>query len=73
MKHERKSKRNKKTCDVKGCDEKKKQSVPASKASKKAGLDVETDGSNAYLCKKHWKAYKKSTKDERDLKKIGWD
>lgn len=63
----------KKTCDVKGCEEKKKKSVPAGKASKKADLDIESDGSKAYLCKKHWKDYKKATKEDRELKQIGWD
>ncbi len=72
MKHERKSKRRKKTCDVKGCDGKKKQSVPAGKASSKAGLDIDADGPNAYLCKKHWKEYKKSTKEEREARQLSW-
>jgi len=70
MKHKRSGK---KTCDVKDCEEKKKQSVPAEKAKKKAGLDIETDGTKAYLCKKHWKDYKKATKEERELKQLGWD
>ncbi len=73
MKHERKSKRRKKTCDVKGCSEKKKQSVPAGKAAKKADLDIEAEGTKAYLCKKHWKVYKKATKEDRELKRASWD
>ncbi|MFO7991226.1 MAG: hypothetical protein R6U61_02900 [Thermoplasmata archaeon] len=73
LKHKRKSKGRKKTCDVKGCDGKKKKSVPASKAKNKAGLDVETDSSNAYLCKKHWKKYKKATKEDREMRQLGWD
>lgn len=72
MKHERKSKSAKKTCDVKGCEEKKKQSVPTSNASKKAGLEIEADGPNAYLCKKHWKEYKKNTKEEREARQLSW-
>ncbi len=73
MKHERKSKIKKRTCDVKGCSEKKKQSIPAGKAAKKAGLDIEAEGSNAYLCKKHWKIYKKETKDDREMRQLGWN
>ncbi len=70
MKHTRSKK---KTCDVKGCDEPKKKSVPVGKAEKKADLDVEAEGSTAYLCKKHWKEFKKATKEDRELDQIGWD
>jgi len=72
LKHKRRSKRKKKTCDVKGCDGKKKQSVSANKASKKAGLDVDTSERNVYLCKKHWKEYKKKTKEDREMKRLSW-
>lgn len=73
MENLRHTRSRKKTCDVKGCDGKKKKSVPAGKASKKAGLDIEAEGSNAYLCKKHWKDYKKATKEDREMRQIGWD
>ena len=75
MKHRRKSKRRKKTCDVKGCDEEKKASVPGGKVSKKTDLEVEPSGGggNAYLCKKHYKKYKKATKEDREMKRLGWD
>ncbi len=73
LKHERKSKRRNKTCDVKGCDEDKKQSVPVGKVSKKTDLEIEASGRNAYLCKKHWKKYKKATKEEREMRQLSWD
>ncbi len=73
MKRERKSKRKKKTCDVRGCDEKKKKSVPIGKAKNKADLDVDADGTSAYLCKKHWKEFKKATKKEREMRRLSWD
>ncbi|MBS3816259.1 MAG: hypothetical protein KGY76_01705 [Candidatus Thermoplasmatota archaeon] len=74
MKHKRKSKRKKeKTCDVKGCDEEKKKSISSSKVTKKTDLEVDSSGRNAYLCKKHYKKYKKATKDEREMKRLNWD
>ncbi len=74
MKHKRKSKRKKKdTCDVKGCDDEKKKSIPSSKVTKKTDLDVDSSGRNSYLCKEHYKKYKKATKDERRAKRLGWD
>ncbi len=75
MKHKRKSKRKKKkTCDVKGCDEDKKKSLPSKKVTKKTDLKVkDSSGKNVYLCKKHYKKYKKATKDERETKRLNWD
>ncbi len=74
MKHRRKSKRkSKKTCDVKGCDKKKKKSVSGGKVSKKTDLEIESSGRNTYLCKEHWKEYKKATKEERETKRLNWD
>ncbi len=74
MKHKRKSKRKKKdTCDVKGCDEEKKKSLPTKKITKKTDLKVEGSGKNSYLCKEHYKEYKKETEDERRAKRLGWD
>lgn len=74
MKHRRKSKRKKDdTCDVKGCDNEKKKSVSPGKVTKKTDLEIETTGHNAYLCKEHWKDYKKATKDEREMKRLNWD
>ncbi|MEF8873452.1 MAG: hypothetical protein V5A88_02140 [Candidatus Thermoplasmatota archaeon] len=74
MKHKRKSKRKKeKTCDVKGCDEDKKKSLSATKVTKKTDLDIDSSGRKAYLCKEHYKKYKKATKEERTTKRLNWD
>ncbi|MBS3781136.1 MAG: hypothetical protein KGY66_03615 [Candidatus Thermoplasmatota archaeon] len=75
MKHKRKSKRKKdKTCDVKGCDEDKKKSLSTTKIKKKTDLKVESSGGrNSYLCKEHYKEYKKATEDERRAKRLSWD
>ncbi|MFP3872034.1 MAG: hypothetical protein ACLFVL_04050 [Candidatus Aenigmatarchaeota archaeon] len=74
LKHKRKSKRKKnKTCDVKGCDEDKRKSLSAKKVRDKTDLDIDSSGRNAYLCKKHYKEYKKATKQERTTKRLSWD
>jgi len=74
LKRRRKSKRKKeKTCDVKGCDEDKKKSLPSEKVSKKTELTIESSGRKTYLCKEHYKKYKKETKEERTTKRLAWD
>ncbi len=74
LKHKRKSKRKKKkTCDVKGCDEDKRKSLSAKKVTKKTDLKIDSSGRKAYLCKEHYKEYKKATKDERTTKRLNWD
>lgn len=74
LKHKRKSKRKDKTCHVKGCERDKKQSVAADKV-KDTSLKIEGSSAsgNVYLCKKHWKEYKKETKEEREMKQLNWD
>ena len=47
-------------CSCKGCDIQAVRSVNTAKA-KNAGLDVE--GNRAYLCKEHYKAYKKGNRE----------
>ena len=53
-------------CSVAGCDEDAVRSVSVAKA-KSAGLNVE--GRRSYLCKEHYKEYKKGSKKERQIEK----
>ncbi|MFQ6053172.1 MAG: hypothetical protein ACE5OO_02935 [Candidatus Bathyarchaeia archaeon] len=53
-------------CSVGGCDEEAVRSVNASRA-KAAGLDVE--GRRAYLCKEHYKEFKKGSRKERRIER----
>ena len=53
-------------CSVAGCDEDAVRSVSVAKA-KSAGLNVE--GRRFYLCKEHYKEYKKGSKKERQIEK----
>lgn len=55
-------------CDVSGCGKEAARSLSADKV-KTAGLSVNTSGRRAYLCKDHYKEYKKRTKKEKTLEK----
>ncbi|MBC8224499.1 hypothetical protein H8E65_07925 [Candidatus Bathyarchaeota archaeon] len=54
------------TCSVNPCDGEAVRSVNGPKA-KAAGLDVE--GNRVYLCKEHYKEYKKGSKKDRQIEK----
>ena len=58
-----------KTCDVSGCNEESVKTV----AKKKVEMVFSVEGKNKiHLCKKHYKEYKKQTKKERSLERVGW-
>ncbi|MBN2336582.1 hypothetical protein JXL21_13570 [Candidatus Bathyarchaeota archaeon] len=54
-------------CSVKGCSEDAVRSINVAKA-KTAGLDVEATR-RAYLCKEHYKEYKKGNKKDAQIEK----
>jgi hypothetical protein len=60
-----------KSCDVKGCSEPSIRSMSAKKVAK-SGLDIPSERGNAHLCKEHYKEFKRSTKEERKLQRMGW-
>lgn len=59
-------------CDIQGCKEPAERSLNA-KRVEGAGLNIsETAGSNLHLCKKHYREFKKKTKQDRELERLGW-
>jgi len=54
-------------CSVKGCNEEAVRSLSVSKV-KNAGLDVE-GAKRAYLCKEHYKEFKKGNKKDAQIEK----
>lgn len=54
-------------CNVQGCGQEAVRSLSAEKV-KHAGLRV-TDDRHAYLCKVHYKEYKKKTKKDKQIEK----
>jgi len=61
-----------KKCDVEGCGAEAERSV-AGKKAEKAGLSISSDPSkNAHLCRAHYREFKKKTKKDRTLERLGW-
>lgn len=54
-------------CNVSGCGQEAIRSLSAEKV-RRAGLKV-TDEKHAYLCKEHYKEFKKKTKKEKQIEK----
>jgi len=55
-------------CSVSGCSREAARSLSAGKV-RSAGLSVGSSERRAYLCKEHYKEYKKKTKKEKMLEK----
>ena len=55
-------------CSVSGCGKEAARSISADKV-KAAGLNVGSSEKRAYLCKDHYKEYKKKTKKDKTLDK----
>lgn len=55
-------------CSVTGCGKEATRSISATKV-KSAGLKVGSTEKRAYLCKGHYKEYKKKTKKDKQLEK----
>ncbi|MCW4023559.1 MAG: hypothetical protein NWF01_00795 [Candidatus Bathyarchaeota archaeon] len=55
-------------CNVSGCDSEAARSISADKV-KAAGLRVSGAEKRAYLCKEHYKEYKKKSKKDKQLDK----
>ncbi len=55
-------------CSVVGCSREAERSIPVDKA-RAAGLNVGSGEKRAYLCKEHYKEYKKKSKKDKTLEK----
>ena len=60
------------TCSVDGCSQEAERSITGSKASMATDLLVDTSSKRIYLCKQHYKDWKKSTKEERENERARW-
>lgn len=59
-------------CDVQGCSDVAERSVPGKKVEK-SGLSISSDpDKNAHLCRAHYREFKKRTKKDRELERMGW-
>jgi len=60
-----------KICDVEGCNQTAVKTVARKKAEKIFSLKGGRS-TKVHLCKEHYKEFKKKTKKERELERIGW-
>ena len=59
-------------CSVQGCDNSAERSISSSKASMAGDLVISTSNKRAYLCRQHYKEWKKATKDDRENERARW-
>ena len=59
-------------CSVQGCEEKGERSITSSKAQMASDLDLDMTSKRAYLCKSHYKEWKRATKEERENERARW-
>ena len=58
-------------CSVSGCKNEAARSFLTDKV-KAAGLSVSSQEKHAYICKEHYKEYKKKTKKDKTLDRMRW-
>ena len=59
-------------CDVQGCDEKAGRSLSGSKAAMASDLALSSGNKRVYLCKQHYREWKKATKEDRETERARW-
>lgn len=60
-------------CSVQGCEEKAERSMSESKGMMASDLDIISSNKRVYLCRNHYKEWKKSTKDDRENERARWN
>ena len=61
-------------CSILGCENESKRSFPLRRVRSGMGVVKFKDDKarRAALCKDHYKAFKKATKEDRELERLGW-
>jgi hypothetical protein len=57
-------------CQVEGCAEDSERSISRKKVKEAMEWSLNGEDSNVHLCKKHYKEFKKATKEERKLEAL---
>ena len=60
-------------CSVQGCDRIALRSMSGSKAAMAIDLMIDSANKRIYLCRQHYKDWKKATKDDRENERARWD
>jgi hypothetical protein len=61
------------SCSVQGCDQTAERSMSGSKASMALNMDLDSTSKRIYLCKAHYREWKKASKNERENERARWD
>ncbi len=59
-------------CTVVGCENEAARSLSRRKVEKAVSELALEEGRRAYLCKEHYKQYKKATREERTIDRLTW-
>jgi len=60
-------------CSIQGCDQTAQRSMSGSKASMALDMDLDSSSKRIYLCKTHYREWKKASKNERENERARWD
>ena len=60
-------------CSVLNCGEQAERSISESKAKMASDLNINFSGKRSYLCRNHYKEWKKATKEDRDTERARWN
>ncbi len=60
------------TCVVKGCSNPAERSLSRAQLGR-SGLSIATEGRRVYLCRDHYKDWKKTSKKEKSLERARWE
>jgi hypothetical protein len=60
-------------CSVSGCEDSADRSMSLTKAKMSPDLDLNNTKKRVYLCRNHYKDWKKSTKSDRETERMRWD
>jgi hypothetical protein len=61
------------SCSVQGCDQTALRSMSGSRAARAIDLEVDSASKRIYLCRLHYKDWKKATKEDRENERARWD
>lgn len=60
-------------CSVEACENEALRSISSNKAHMAPGMDMDSSvGKRIFLCKQHYKDWKKATKEDRDNERARW-
>jgi hypothetical protein len=60
------------SCSAQGCDNPAERSISSNKAAMAVDLDIDTSIKRTYLCRQHYKEWKKATKQDRENERARW-